>query len=271
LLAERRPGGSCPLYSQERRRRRRPWPAQTSIVGQRGAREPHRGRRDCRQREPAQFVNEIRFLKCHSQTPAGAPDHTAPLSGTAKQQFESTGQYDLPANLEARAAWRIIHNPAIDDRRFRTEDQFGRGTFARGPNTCEESRIHRCFSMTSAFSGAPFRFHRNGKGSGSPANNFAGCLEGFVDFRRYRNADWAVSNRSLFRIAKNCKFELSSLQSRASHVWARFPDVQNERRRISRTAPKTGLRRFCSTHRKAGKPVETTNVSPRPGYRRPQS
>jgi hypothetical protein len=102
-------------------------------------------------------------------------------------------------------------------------------------------------------------------------NRFADDLEGFVDFRRYRNADCAASNRPLFRIIKNCKFELSSLQSRASLARARFPDVQNERRRISRTAPKTGLRRFCSTYRKTGKPVETTNVSPRPGYRGPQS
>jgi hypothetical protein len=157
-------------------------------------------------------VNEDRFLKCHSQASSGAPDDTALFSGAAKQQFESTGQCDLPANLQACAAWRIIHNPAIDDRRLRTEDQFGRGTSASRPDTCEESRIHRCFSMTGAFSAAPVRFHRNGNGSSSPANNFAGFFEGFVDFRRYRNADCAVSNRSLFRIIRNDKFELSSSQ-----------------------------------------------------------
>jgi hypothetical protein len=157
-------------------------------------------------------VNEDRFLKCHSQASSGAPDDTALFSGAAKQQFESAGQRDLPANLQACAAWRIIHNPAIDHGRFRTEDQFGCGTSASRPDTCEESRIHRCFSMTGAFSGAPFRFQRNGNGSSSPANNFAGFFEGFVDFRRYRNAASAVSNRSLFHTVKNYKFELSSLQ-----------------------------------------------------------
>jgi hypothetical protein len=104
------------------------------------------------------------------------------LPGAAEHQFKSTGQCGLPCDLQAGPAGGIIHNPAIDDRSFRANDQLGQvGNQASRPNTREPSRMHRCFSRTI-----------------SPATSFAEWFERFVAFHIYRKRISDVRNRRNF-------------------------------------------------------------------------
>jgi hypothetical protein len=83
------------------------------------------------------------LLKRDPDTPPGAPDNPATLLDAAKQQFKSIGQLGLSPNLDAGAAGGIVHDPAIDDREFRVNDQFGDiGISACRPNACEPARMH---------------------------------------------------------------------------------------------------------------------------------
>jgi len=64
--------------------------------------------------------------KGDSQTPPRAPDDATALFGAAEQQLETGRHLGLPRDLEARAARRIIDNPAIDDGGPGGNDQLAR-------------------------------------------------------------------------------------------------------------------------------------------------
>jgi hypothetical protein len=88
--------------------------------------------------------------KRYSQTPSGAPNHPATLLGAAEQQFKSIGKLDLTTHLKTCAASGVVHDSAIYDGKFRTNDEFGHiGNSARGLNACKPSRMHhRPLSVT---------------------------------------------------------------------------------------------------------------------------
>jgi hypothetical protein len=77
-------------------------------------------------------------LERDSEACSNAPDDPATLSSRAEQQLEPIGQPCLSRYLDACAARRIINDPAIDDRAFRINDQFGQvGISARRPHAYE--------------------------------------------------------------------------------------------------------------------------------------
>jgi hypothetical protein len=90
------------------------------------------------------------MLKCNSQTPPVAPNQPATLFGATKEQFKSIGKLYLPEYFKACAASRVVYNSAINDGKFRTNDEFGHiGIFARRPNASKQSRVHfRSLSVT---------------------------------------------------------------------------------------------------------------------------
>jgi hypothetical protein len=92
------------------------------------------------------YVWNSESLKYDSETSPGTPDGPATLPGPAEQQLEPVGQLYLSRYLKACAAGRIVDNPAIDDGRFRVNDQLGQiGISARRPHTCKSPLMH-CFS-----------------------------------------------------------------------------------------------------------------------------
>jgi hypothetical protein len=95
--------------------------------------------------------HEIKSLsKRDAETSSVPPNDPATLLGPTEQQFKSIRQLDLDPYFEARAAGGIIDNPALNDRIFRTNDQFGQiRMFASRTNAGKAPRIHHApLSMT---------------------------------------------------------------------------------------------------------------------------
>jgi hypothetical protein len=81
-------------------------------------------------------------LERHAKAYSPGPDDTALLSDRAIKQFEAARQGTLPADFETGAAGRIIHDVAIDGRRFWTDQNLGRAAhLSRRANPFVESRM----------------------------------------------------------------------------------------------------------------------------------
>ena len=78
-----------------------------------------------------------------AETSSVPPNHPATLLGPTEQQFKSIRQLDLHPHLEACAARGIIDDLAINDRIFRTNDQFAHiRILACRTNAGKAPRIH---------------------------------------------------------------------------------------------------------------------------------